>query len=353
MQYEKYIKWTIIAILVIVGIFLVPAILKLFLPFILAFIVASSCQRVLDFLNKKLKLHRGISSALIITLLVGLISWILFLLFSKLFIQLKSFIDVMPQTIEKMRETFSVLSDSFNRMYMGFSPKFREFFDSFNFQFSEYLKTAITPLTSSALNIAKRFAVSLPDVVMFFFMFLLSTFFITKDYSLIQGFFREVCPKKIQTALRSFKNTAFLAFLTYLKAQLILMSITFTVVSISLLIIGADYPFVMGVLIGLVDALPFFGTAIILIPWAVISLLNGNYMFALGLVIIQVISFVIRQLLEPKVLSSQIGIHPLITLVSIYIGLNIFGIVGIILGPIIALFIVNAYVAYKSKNSQE
>lgn len=353
MQYEKYIRYTIITILIIAGIFLIPVFLKLFLPFIIAFLVASSCQRVLDFLNKKLKLHRGISSALIITLLVGLVSWILFLLFSKLFVQLKSFLDVMPETLERLRETFVALSDKFNRIYMGFSPNFREFFDSFNFQLAEYLKSAITPITSGALDIAKRFAVSLPDIVIFFFMFLLSTFFITKDYALIQGFFRETCPKKVQDALRSFKNTAFSAFLTYLKAQAILMSITFTVVSIALLIIGADYPFVMGIIVGFVDALPFFGTAIVLIPWAIISVLNGNYMFALGLVIIQAIAFVVRQLLEPKVLSSQIGIHPLITLVSIYIGLNIFGILGIILGPILALFIVNAYIAAKSKDRQE
>ena len=235
---------------------------------------------------------------------------------------------------------------------MSFSPRFRQFFDSFNAQLSDYLKAAAAPLTSSIFNVAKRFAFSFPDFIIFFFMFLLSTFFVTKDYALIRGFFRENCPKKVQSYLRSFKETAFSAFLTYLRAQLIMMSITFTVVSVALWIVGSDYPFVMGALIGLVDALPFFGTAIILLPWAVVSFLNGNYFFAGGLIVIQVIAFVTRQLLEPKIVSSQIGIHPLITLVSIYIGLNFFGIGGLIIGPITALFAVNAFVAAKSKNQQ-
>ena len=352
MQYEKYIKYSLIVIGVIAGLFLLPLVLRLFLPFILAFAVASPCQKILNFLNKKLKIHRGISSVVVVTLLVAFVSWIIFILCSQLVGQIKSFAAVIPDTIENIKVSFYELSEKYNELYMSFSPRFREFFDSFNFQLSEYLKAAAAPLTSSIFNIAKRFAVSLPDVVIFFFMFLLSTFFITKDYALIRNFFRENCPQKIQDFLHSFKTTAFSAFLTYLRAQLIMMSITFTVVSIALWIIGAEYPFVMGALIGLVDALPLFGTAIIIIPWAIFSFINGNYFFAGGLLIIQVIAFVTRQLLEPKIVSSQIGLHPLITLVSIYIGLNLFGIGGLIVGPITALFIVNAYVAAKSKNQQ-
>ena len=350
MQYEKYIKYALITIGIIAGLFLLPVVIKLFLPFILAFAVASPCQKLLNFLSKKLKIHRGISSALIVTLLVALVSWIAFELCSQLFAQVKSFIEVIPDTIETIKGTFYDLSGKYKEIYMSFSPRFREFFDSFNLQFSEYLGSAVAPLTGSIINIAKRFAVSLPDVLLFFFMFLLSTFFITKDYVLIRSFFRENCPQKLRSVFHSFKTTAFSAFLTYLRAQLIMMSITFMIVSVALWIIDAEYPFAMGALIGIVDALPFFGTAIIILPWAIFSFLNGNYFFAGGLLVTQVIAFVTRQLLEPKIVSSQIGLHPLITLVSIYIGLNLFGLGGIIIGPITALFIVNAYVAAKSKN---
>ncbi len=353
MKYEKYIKYAIITVSVIAGLLLLPFFLKLFLPFILAFAVASPCQRILNFMNKKLKIHRGISSVLIVTILVSLVSWILFILISQLFGQVMSFVDKLPETAKAVQNTFADLSEKYKAVYMGFSPRLRGILDSVGASLSDYVKSAGAPLTGSVFNAAKKFAVSLPDIVIFFFMFILATFFITKDYSIITDFFIENCPEKVREYILKFKTTALSAFLTYIRAQLILMAITFGIVSVALWIIGADYPFVMGFIIGLIDALPFFGTAIILIPWMIFAFISGNYLFAGGLLITQIIAFVTRQLLEPKIISSQIGIHPLITLLSIYIALKIFGVFGIILGPITALFVVNAYVAAKLKKQQD
>lgn len=348
MPYEKYIKYAITAVVVIAALLLLPIVVKLFLPFILAFAVASPCQRLLNFLNKRLKINRGLSSAFIVTALVALFSWIIVILCSQLFQQIKAFVEQIPETVELIKVTFNSLANKFDEYLLAFSPELKSFFENLSTQFSDSLIDAVSPLTNTAISAAKRFAISLPDIVVFFFMFLLSTFFITKDYSLLINFFKENCPEKIRIKLNSFKSTAFSAFFTYIKAQLILMCITASIVTIALWFLGTDYPFVMGIIIGFVDALPFFGTAIIIIPWAIMSFFNGNYFFACGLLIIQVVAFVTRQLLEPKIISSQIGLHPLITLISLYLGLNLFGIGGIIIGPITALFIVNAYVAAKT-----
>ena len=348
MNYEKYIKYSLIAIGVIGALMLLPFLLKLFLPFILALIIAIPCQKTINFLNKRLKINRGLSTAFIVTIIVALISFILFLIFSQLFSQLKMFLNSFPETVEILKENFTELGDKYNNFYMSLSPKIREFIDAFNNQFNDSLKSVGAPALSGALSVARKFAVSLPDIVIFFFMFLLSTFFITKDYVLIKNFILDICPERIQQYAKSFKNTALSAFLTYIRAQLILMSITFTIVTTSLYIIGADYPFLMGAIIGLVDALPFFGTAIIIVPWAIISFIGGHYIFAVGLLVTQVIAFIVRQLLEPKIISSQIGLHPLITLISIYTGMKLLGVGGIIIGPIIALLLVNAYVSVKS-----
>lgn len=349
MQYEKYIKYAATAIGVVVGLMLLPFALRLFLPFIIAFIIASPCQRLVHFLNRKLKINRGISSAVIVTLLVALISWIVFMLCCTLYNQAKSFIAVLPEMSENFKNSLAAFNDKYDELYEGLSPKLKNFFDSFKGEFTVSLKSSFAPYTAKILNVAKRFAYSLPDIVVFFFMFLLSTFFITKDYMLIKNFFYENCPEKVLKIIRSFKNTAFSAFLTYIKAQLILMTITFSIVTVALWILGTKYPFVMGFVIGFVDALPFFGTAIIIVPWAFASFVSGKYVFALGLMITQVIAFTTRQLLEPKIVSSQIGLHPLVTLVSMYVGLNLLGVGGIIIGPILALFFVNAYVSVKSK----
>lgn len=349
MQYEKYIKFAIYTVLIIAAILLLPIVLKLFLPFVLAFLVATLCQRLVNFLNKKLKIHRGLSTAFIVTALVALATWLVVIIFSQIFAQIKSFSENIPDSIELLKNSFASISDKYNEFAIGISPETKAFLDNLGAELSASMTDAITPIANGALSIARRFAFSLPDIVVFFFMFLLSTFFITKDYALLLNFLDENCPEKIKKWFKSFKSTAFSAFFTYLRAQLILMSITFTIVTISLWILGADYPFVMGLVIGLVDALPFFGTAIIIVPWAIISFINAKYFFATGLLVIQVIAFITRQLLEPKVISSQIGLHPLVTLISIYLGLNIFGIGGLFIGPVTALFLVNAYVAAKTK----
>jgi len=349
MHYEKYIKYAVTAVIIVAVILLLPIVFKLFLPFILAFAIATPCQKIINLLNRRFKIHRGLLSAFMVTAIVALFSWILILIFSQLFGQLKSLIENLPDTAQLIKDSFANITKSYNDFMISFSPRLKGMIDSFVDTISDSMLDAITPITNGAFSVAKRFAVSLPDIVVFFFMFLLSTFFITKDYRLIINFFNENCPEKIRKMLQSFKSTAFTAFFTYVKAQLIMMSITFTIVTVALLILGAKYSFVMGIIIGFVDALPFFGTAIIIIPWAIISFVSGNYFFAGGLLILQIITFVTRQLLEPKVISSQIGLHPLVTLISIYLGLNIFGIGGLIIGPVTALFLVNAYVAAKTK----
>lgn len=353
MQYEKYIKYALVAIGCVAALMLLPIVLRLLLPFIIAFIIASPCQRAVHFFNRKLKINRGIASAFMVTFIVALISWILFLLCGTIYTQAKSFISVFPEMIENYKESFAVLIEKYNEVYAGLSPRVKSFFDSFAKEFTVSVKSSFAPYAGNLIGLAKRFAYSLPDVVISFFVFLLSTFFITKDYMLLKNFFYENCPEKLLKMIRSFKNTAFSAFLTYVRAQLIMMCITFSIVMVALWILGTKYPFVMGFVIGVVDALPFFGTAIIIYPWAIASFLNGKYVFALGLLITQVIAFVTRQLLEPKIVSSQIGLHPLVTLVSMYVGLNLLGVGGVIIGPIIALFLVNIYVAVKTKRQSE
>ncbi|NLY45008.1 MAG: AI-2E family transporter [Tissierella sp.] len=125
----------------------------------------------------------------------------------------------------------------------------------------------------------------------------------------------------------------------YFKAQLILMAMTFIIFSIGLVIIDAPYPLLIGFIIAIVDVLPVLGSGIIMIPWSIISLVGGNSDFAIALAIVYVMATLIRQILEPKITGDKIGIRPLYTFIATIIGTLIFGPIGIILGPIIAVII--------------
>ena len=131
----------------------------------------------------------------------------------------------------------------------------------------------------------------------------------------------------------------FSALFGWIKAQLILMTITFTELNIGFLIMKVENSLLLSLLIAVVDALPILGTGTILIPWAIIKLISGDYRLGISLLLLYLIVIIVRQLIEPKIVGKQIGMYPLLTLFAMYTGLQAMGFAGMIVGPIIVLII--------------
>ena len=171
-------------------------------------------------------------------------------------------------------------------------------------------------------------AKSLPNVVIFTIIMLLATYSICSDRERMRKFFKNALPKSALRRFTYIKNDLLKACGGYLKAQGILMCVTFVVMLIGLTILGVDASTLMAFIIAVVDVIPVLGTGTVLLPWAVLSLISGKYFFALGLGIIYAVSFLIRRLAEPKIVSQQLGLHPLVTLISVYVGLRSIGVFG-------------------------
>lgn len=131
----------------------------------------------------------------------------------------------------------------------------------------------------------------------------------------------------------------------FLTAQFILISMTALVNLIGLLILQVEHPLTIALILGVVDLLPYLGTGIILIPWGVYSILTGDLFLGIGLLILYGLTITLRQLAEPKVLSSSLGLNPLATLVSLFVGLQLFGFIGLFLGPVILVLFLSFYEA--------
>jgi len=119
----------------------------------------------------------------------------------------------------------------------------------------------------------------------------------------------------------------------YLRAQAILVSLTALATIAGLLLMGNRYAVTLGVIAGLLDIVPIVGTGMLFVPWAVALLIMGSFGEGLKLLLMWIVIVTIRQFLEPKVLSKGIGIHPLPTLISMYVGLQLIGGLGLIVGP--------------------
>lgn len=135
----------------------------------------------------------------------------------------------------------------------------------------------------------------------------------------------------------------------YIKSQLILMIITFIIISISLTIIQAPMPILIAAGISILDILPIIGSGIIMIPWSIINFIMGNDQMGVNLAIIYVVLIIIRQIIEPRILGKEIGIRPLYTFIATILGSLILGPMGVIIGPLIAVVINSALRIVKKK----
>ncbi|HHV60465.1 MAG TPA: sporulation integral membrane protein YtvI [Clostridiaceae bacterium] len=323
----------------IIGVYLAFKLAFYFAPFLIAVAVAIISEPLIRLLNQKLKIPRKI--ACIFTLLIALA--ILGTLVTLLILKIISLAEEFYYNIDKY---YNILNTSVNKFMEMLNGLYLELPD----ELSANLREMIINLTSSLTVFLKSFAkgiytmaISIPDAVIFIIITILATYFITSDRAVIRDSIKSHIPGSWIKKGISIKEDMFSALFGYVRAQLILMSVTFTELSIGFLIIGVKNAIIIALLISIFDALPIFGTGGILIPWMIISFLSGNATLGFSLLILYGVVLIVRQLIEPKVLGTQIGVHPLVTLFSMYLGLKIFGVLGMIAGPITVLLLKNVF----------
>lgn len=346
----KIISILIIAALIIAGICVsLPKILELlgfvislFLPFLLGFVFSFLVNPLADKLQKKFKLPRGLSAIIVLVLTIGIIGSIavggiwkiidevrnLYQNFSVIYTNIENTFDAIQHKWITIRD---ILPESVkytcDGLIMSAYDKLNEFVNNLNY----------SPIVTSAGNFAKR----LPGIFIGFIVFILSSFFMVSDSKTVSDAVHKIFSEKTVKRYHIIKENIHKYLGGYIKAQLIIMSIAFVIILIGLSILRIEYALLIAVAIALFDALPFFGSGGILIPWAVISFITSDIKAGVGLLIIYLTVLLTRQLIEPKIVSQNIGMHPIITLMSMYIGYRTFSIGGLILGPITMMIIIS------------
>jgi sporulation integral membrane protein YtvI len=201
------------------------------------------------------------------------------------------------------------------------------------------LSVVITKAISSFLGIISK----IPNFILFLLVTIISTFFISKDKKALEDFFFKKINNHYKVKGLQLKNSLIYAFIGYTKAQFILITLTFLESFIGLFLMEIDYFILIAFLACLVDLLPIIGVGSVYLPLCTYYFLIGHTKIGVGILCLYLFIVLIRQFLEPKILGNQMGIYPLITLISMYMGLKLLGIIGLILGPIIAVVFVNLY----------
>jgi sporulation integral membrane protein YtvI len=221
------------------------------------------------------------------------------------------------------------------------------------FQFYDVFLGAISQITNSTINVVVSIARALPGIGIFIFFLFISLYFLTKDHDKVTSTVNMYLSRIKSNWINQIRDNTFHTIKQYLKAQLIIISITFLISFIGLTILGIPFSFLIAAAVAFVDLIPMVGPAFIYMPWIVLIILMNEYSTAFGLFIIYLASTVTRQVIEPKIVSSKIGTHPLIMLFSMYTCYRFVGIPGLIIGPIIVMFVLISIKAYKSINEKD
>ena len=183
---------------------------------------------------------------------------------------------------------------------------------------------------------------SLPTMLLFLTVLLFSCYYFTAEPDTVFRRLYSRLPGRWQTWLSGWQAGAGRSCRRYLRAALLLALITFAEMFVGLIILRKPYAFLLALLIAFVDFLPVLGTGTVLIPWGIADLLLGHTSSGLGLLILYGVSAILREVIEPHLVGRSLGIHPLLSLFSVYAGYRLFGIPGMIVAPLVTAIIKGA-----------
>lgn len=339
-------KCLILGVILIVGYFIMKYIVPYFIPFILALVFSLLMEPMVRFCQRKLKLSRGISVAGVMIFGLGAIGFLISLLIFSLVSELIQLSYQLPK-YQKSMEAFinSSVASAKDLYYVKLSPDLVTAIHENLGAVTESLKNFIVSIVNSFLSFVYTIPQGITGGVTVTVVSLLATFFISKDKDLLLKYWLKITPGKWGRHTLRIVQELIIAFSKYLKAQLILITITTILTITGLYIIDAEYALIMGLVTGLFDLIPVLGPSIVFIPWIIWCFLTGSSFFAIKLLILYALILTVRQVLETKVIADSLGLHPLATLLSMYLGLKIFGVLGMIAGP---FFILAVQAAIKS-----
>ncbi len=349
----KLISAIILAVAVLVGIYFVAddvlriflGLVWLFLPFIVAYLLSLAVNPLVTKLEKRIKLPRQISAILVILIIVGIVGGIIFAIGWKIVEEIQGLYNQLPLIIEKLQGLWLVISETFLSMFSklpeGVQSAGMEVSDDLMSSAGKVLQDSYVPMFYGIGNVAK----TLPKIFVWIIVFVLSLYFMITDPDTLRKLIGGILPKRFLVKMRRIKRELKRYLGGYIKAQLIIMSIAAVILMIGLSIMKVEYAILIALGIALLDALPFFGSGAVLWPWAAICFIGGEFTRGIGLIIIYIALICTRQLIEPKIVSENIGIYPVFTLMAMYLGFKLLSVGGMILGPIILILFVSLHKA--------
>lgn len=328
---------------VVAGAFALFFISKVTYPFIIGFLIAFMMNPLVNFFQTQAKMPRALAVFISLLLIMLLFAGLVTLLVVEIASGAEYLAKVVPEHLITLIDYIEHLfAAQLIPIYNQLTGMFQSLESGQQDTIMDNIQNVGATIGTTAGNFIKDFFEKIPNILSWFpnaatvlIFSLLGTFFISKDWYRLSSMGTKLLPNRARTSSKTVFDDLKKALFGFVRAQATLVSITTVIILIGLLILRIDYAITIALVTGIVDIIPYLGTGAVFVPWIIYEAIAGEMSTAIGLGILYVVVLVQRQIMEPKILSSSIGLDPLATLIALFVGFKTIGFLGLIVGPVI------------------
>lgn len=310
-------------------------------PFVFGYLFAKLINPIADKLQHKLKIPRGVSTALVIVLTIAALAALIGVVGYRLFDEIKNLYSQWPEISASVSNAWQSFSAKWSNLYIDMPDSIQSALDSA--RFNVYSQISQIMANAQFVDGAQNFAKALPGGLIWAVIFILSMFFMVSQKDFLSQKLNKYFSRGINDHISEIKRECKKYLGGYVKAQLILMLIVMLIIAVMLALFRAPFSLLIAAVTAILDALPIFGSGAVLWPLSAIYFISGNIRLGVGYLIVYLAVTIARRIFEPKLVSDKMGFNPIITLFSMYAGYRWWGIIGMITGPILLIAIMSIY----------
>ncbi len=302
-------------------------------PFLLAFFIAHYLHKWARFIHERLHFNSRLATFLVIGAVFAAVVGVLTALFVNLASQIRNLMENFDEYVVYVSDG---LKDICDRLGDTFGVDTADFYDTIQVGMRQVQVQVSDAFMDNFMVNTKEIAQGAMNFIILIVLLFTAIIYMTKDMEEIRRYMNNCFFSKEIAFVKNLVRTVFFA---YLKTQFILMCIISIICVVGLLILKNPYGLGIGILIGVADALPLFGVGAVLLPWTLFKLATGEYFYAAMLFTMFLLSYMAREYLEPRIMGNTIGLHPVVSLVAVYVGYTLFGFLGMVIGPFVFVMI--------------
>lgn len=339
MPRQKHLRFLLCLVYIALGVAALVWLLPGLLPFLLALALAALLEPPVRLLADKAKLRRPLAAAAVMLIFALLLGTGCFLLARRLWYELVLLLERLPALLDSFDSVGRWAERTVYRLTVAAAPSARELLENMLESVTARAQGMAAELAGRVLSWAASALTALPTAGLFLITTLLATYFISAGRPALAIFFRRQVPERWLPRLEEARGRLRGALGAWLRAQCVLMAVTFAMLGVGFLLLGVDLALLLAAGVALLDALPVFGTGTVLLPWALGSALSGHFSRCAGLLALYALIWLTRSILEPKLIADRVGLPPLAALLAMYLGFTLFGVAGLLLAPLAAVIL--------------